>query len=89
MEFLAPRIANLIYDNTLKAIRERLSQRIIRFAEECKDAYTLLIHVALKLIDDPVIPHNHDSIRELLLQRLTNDDSPSTNIALEVEKDEL
>jgi len=89
VEFFAPRVADVIYDNLPKAIKERLAERINRFAEASKDAQTVLIHVALKLIDDPTIPHNHNYIRELLLLRLTNEASSERKIPVEVDMEQL
>jgi hypothetical protein len=89
VKFFAPRVADVIYDNLPKAMKERLSERINRFAAESKDAQTVLIHVALKLIDDPTIPHNHNYIRELLLLWLTNKASSESTIPFEVDMKEL
>ncbi len=75
-----------IYEQLPNAINERLAYRVNRFQDASTDSQTLLVHLALKVKEDPsILISSDDLVRQLLALRLSQQSPGRTPTSLEVD----
>lgn len=75
-----------IYEQLPNAIKQRLAYHVNRFQDASTDSQTLLVHLALKMKEDPSILASSDElVRQMLALRLSQQSPSRTPTSLEVD----